>query len=828
MRIFKPRVTLRSLFAAAALFAMAAVHAQNANVVSANSSNDFVFSLNFFGAGGPTATQLNQDALSYASIRSMAFIVNGKSFALDLVVADAISGKIAVYFGDFTLGPPTAQVIWGPSQGPSPASPDGLTVDAAGNLFVVNSGKSPQLWVFAAAQTPVQAGCTPLTLYPALCQPVQIPDTYAKGQQLVETVIAPAGAGNTGHLLVLTNNPATVLDYPFTGGFTNSGRSTLITTAMFPAANTTTGGLAFWPVDNSLLITDQTTDSILRYSCCSSPMRMNDFAGSLGGNGKILFKIKTSYQATGMPGHRTAAPYAFVSEAGSVSDVLEFSGPGASPLIIDIHMGMNHPDGLAVTNAGAAGANTCTGATGCNPTGLLSHSTHSVSGGNANSPALVEEVCVVPVDNQRVAGLGCGTQLINARCPNFDTTGTMYIPGFMCSTLGSGFTVIKTRTDDGAVDQTLTDSVTQLDGGPACFPNAANRGISPASNATLAWGPGLGEGNFLTDSAHLWGPTGEIMEVTDGCGYVHGSTGTKSIWIEGLSLTLTLAQLEALVDDKYQDLETTIESPTYLANYITGGVGPLLSSGGGTSGCVPLSKTYFDFAQFEVVNSPQWIQDLTIAADLLSNGDPDTGPNPITCDSIVTKNIGQFNQPPGGTTPPFNPAGQVRSRLANQYFAINSRILGNSPNTGMPEPPAWPPLPPVAVTQPPSGFTECTNEPSGLYPPPGGCPTIVFSQPPGPPINSVPHNNTVRITWSLFGSTVLPSTSCTLDSGGGDSVFTPAVTVFPSATYNSFYSPPSNTAFQDVFFPTAGTVTYTLTCSGGPEPLSVQAVLNVT
>ena len=147
MRILKQRVTLRSLFVAAALFAMAAVHAQNANVVSANSSNDFLYSLNFFAAGGPTATLLNQDHLSFASIQSLAFIVNEAQSEVDLVVADNTTGNLAVYLGDFTLGGPTATVFWTPSQGPGPAAPNGIGFDTTGDLFVVNSGKSPVVGV---------------------------------------------------------------------------------------------------------------------------------------------------------------------------------------------------------------------------------------------------------------------------------------------------------------------------------------------------------------------------------------------------------------------------------------------------------------------------------------------------------------------------------------------------------------------------------------------------------------------------------------------------------------------------------------------------------
>src|SRR5579863_9588559 len=141
------------------------------------------------------------------------------------------------------------------------------------------------------------AACRPA--YLSLCPPLLVDSHYANGQSLVETTSVPGGLTNTGHLLVLTNSPATVLDYAFTTPFVISSRSTLLTLP----AGTTTGGLAFWPLDNSLLITNEMANSILRYSCCSAPAAMANFASNLGSGGRLLYKIKTGYQA--------GVPYAF-------------------------------------------------------------------------------------------------------------------------------------------------------------------------------------------------------------------------------------------------------------------------------------------------------------------------------------------------------------------------------------------------------------------------------------------------------------------------------------------------------------------------------------
>src|SRR5215468_3713298 len=118
------------------------------------------------------------------------------------------------------------------------------------------------------------------------------------------------------------------------------------------------------------------------------------------------------------------------------------TAPGTLLSNVDIHSGINHPEGLAVVNTcvtqpGQAG--------GCNPTGLLSHTVVPQKGHQNASPALVESVCVVPVDPRvtypgNPATWSCNGKplLVNSVCPGFDTTATqdMFIPGYMCGKSG--------------------------------------------------------------------------------------------------------------------------------------------------------------------------------------------------------------------------------------------------------------------------------------------------------------------------------------------------------------------------------------------------------
>ena len=816
----------RALFVVAGLLGIAAAQAQNINVAGANSTNDRVYSLTFGGKHGVGTTVQNTDWSSFGSIQSLAFIENPATSALDLLVADNTGGKISVYPGDFTNGPPrapsTSTVVWTASQG-GPAAPNGLSVDLAGDLYVVNtSAGKPQLWVFPAAGT---GGCAPLASYGALCAPVLVDNAFSAGQVLVETTIVPpvpsGGAANTGDLLLLTSNPATVLDYPFPA-VSNVHRSTLLSLP----AGTMPAGLAFWPLDNSLLITNQAADTILRYSCCSALVAMTPFASNLGGSGKLMYKIKTGFQ--------NGAALAFAVQAGSVADILEFgegatvSGPGA--LLATISQNINHPEGIAVTNAAAAAANTCTSAKdGCNPTGLLTHNVPATT-----APALVENICVVPQDPRvtvvnNVWSCSGVPLVVNSVCPGFDNTGNnMFIPGYFCGQSGDsassspqGFTLIKTLINDSQFNNVLVDNEATINVEPTCLPGAGN---DPTLAAVL-WGPLAGQGVFVAD-----GKTNEMLDRTDGCGSVHAGSSGGSLW--GLGLVLNPAAivpevagvppspggpLGTLGDNKYQDLETTIE--TTLVSNITPAVAAQLA---GPAGCVNLSQSFFDFAQLEGPNppqqqTPQQTQDYKIAADLLSNA------GPSTCDSIVEANLAAFTQSTN-PAPPMQPvldtAAIPRAGFAAGYFLINSRILGNAPNA---QAPAWPPNP--APSAPPSGFstlppppdTQTPCVPAGLYPPPGGCP-LLNPQP------SVVAGYPEPVAFTLYGSNNGTS-GCNLTSADGtfnNSQVNANPPIYPFAGTTTGTVPAGTPA---------GNYTYTMTCaypdSANTVSSTVQAVVNV-
>lgn len=657
------------LSAVVALAATAVVQAQSITVTAANASNDSIYNVTFNGSGGSTTATLNTDQGTLHNLVSLVFDPNTSTYQLDLLAADN-GGEIVRYPGAFGPGSASTGTVIFTAGGAGPGNPDGLSLDAAGNLFVLNSkpgaSSNPQLWVFPANS--VGGFGAPLLLDSNYGSQEVLQETLVVGT----TIVPPGGTQpvlSPGDLLVLTSNPAAVLKYSGLNGLgplTASSPTTLITLP----AGTTPGGLALWPTDNSLLITTS-RGTILQYRLTANETP-GTFASGLG-NGQ--FKIKTGIQF--------GLPYAYIANNNG-GDILEFGGP--NQLLATVTTGVQHPQGLAVTNVAYAPVTACqnTQTGGCDLLGgkVITHQVPTTLSLPGN---VIENICVVPVDPRLAQGAGtCTTGLpVSSVCAGFSSS--TVIPPSLCGASGpsgKGFALVKTQTQaystpnsfpfNGALvfnDSNLPNVLPAAPNNPVCNPPAS--GVTPL--ATLAWAPLAGEGLVVEGS--------ELLELTSGCDGSTSHSYGMSLYGIGLGLNPTATGgLAAFTAAKYTNLLATIQAQSN-AGALSAPVSPssLPPNGNFTyqlQQCVSTSQgafnkgaAYYNGAALEVLAADQNVG------------------------AVAALAVPFF---PDADFP--NPSGALRSRLQNVYFTINTRIVGNQAAAGPPPAPAAPPSPGISGT----------------------------------------------------------------------------------------------------------------------------------
>lgn len=626
---------LAAVLGTISLFTAVGAHAQALRITAANASNSAVYDVTFSGSSGSISV-LNSDANLHVSFRSLAFIANTQTGKIDLLVSDASRGEIVRYADASGAATP----VFSAAGGSGPLSPDGISVDGAGNMFVVTSAsgntKPAELWVFPRNPTlPAGAGFSA----------PQLIDRSFGGravQSLEETLIArtTSAASAAGDLLVLVGSPAAVLVYGgadiegvIAGAGPISPVRTLISSAQFPAG-VAPGGMDFWPTDSSLLITTA-TGTILRYSfTATTAIRGADFATGLG-NGK--YKVKTGVQAS--------APYAFVANNNG-GEILKFGTPpaggGANPALATVTSGVQRPQGLAASNLAARAAATCLeSAGGCDLFGNVLK--HSVSGLSTVSGYVIEDVCVVAKD-PRITQFGTctgHTLPVSQVCAGY---GNAVIPDHMCGgsgSTGAGFALIKSTTNS------LDTAKGALIANEAFAEGLLNGPNAPCPKTVLGWAPAADEGSIVEGNA--------MLELTGTCGSSSALSRGLSVWGVGLVLNEAALPGKNTTDSrvkfaltKYDALSATIALAT---------IQPAFRST--LSACIDTSRTYLDRKKYA-----------NAAAQLVS------------CDALVAANESAFS---ASTNNP-NPSGEIRGRFANLYLAISTRISGNPPLG------AWPPL----------------------------------------------------------------------------------------------------------------------------------------
>jgi hypothetical protein len=214
---------IRLVFTLAGMLGLrAALDAQDARVVAANSSNGRILEIHF---DPPGSTVLNTDAPARVGLQSLVFRDDGAA-GVHLFAADHQRGQVVFYSGAVGAG----TVVLDAATPTHPAFPDGLSLDAHDNLFGTSSAggagaeKDARVWVIrrdAACQSGCLAGGYAAAVGTldddvAITIPIGAVPTTLTLELLEETRVVPfdAGALAAGDLLVLASDPAVLLRYP--------------------------------------------------------------------------------------------------------------------------------------------------------------------------------------------------------------------------------------------------------------------------------------------------------------------------------------------------------------------------------------------------------------------------------------------------------------------------------------------------------------------------------------------------------------------------------------------------------------------------------------
>ena len=373
----------RGALALAAVLLATAAPAETLRVTAANSVGNLVYDVTSFVPPG-TISPLNTDGASHGSFSSVVLTPNLTTGTVDVLVADFTKGQIIRYTPALGATAASTTLVWS-YNGSGPINPDGLSQDAAGNLYIVSS-KPPQIWVLPASST----SSTGFASAPLLIQ-----GTFAGGSgvvQLQETAVAATAgpAWGAGDVLLLvgnknstsnqnTNNDdvylyraATITRILGGSGPVSAPDQVLISGTQFP--NREYGlGMDFWPGDsfdpNPTLLVLTTAGRILRYDFTAhDPSLVQVFASGLGGG---LAKLKVGLQLENR--------YAYVTQtlSGNTGQILQFgapTSPGTTNLIGSASQGVQSPDGLAVEPLGTATAASCATSSGCDiSSGVIPH-----------------------------------------------------------------------------------------------------------------------------------------------------------------------------------------------------------------------------------------------------------------------------------------------------------------------------------------------------------------------------------------------------------------------------------------------------------------------
>jgi hypothetical protein len=741
------RLGLGQLLTCAGLLCLvASADADQLQVTGANFSGNAVYDLGISPSSttpikpliASTTTLINNtaDEATHGGFDALVWVPNSICKSLDLIAADATKSQIVRYAGASTVAGcytptngtpsvnPTAQILFKWTKvGSGPALPNGVSVDASGNLFVVSSVGSfdskPSVWVLPF-NTSANLYCSGAA--GVYCAPVLVDNKFGGTYTvaLAETLVAGTSATtsthtvlwNAGDLLVLVGDSfdARLLVYSHAQLYTSGGlinlhalplsgpSSTPIPWAKFLAELAAPFGMDLWPANTTLgtnaAVLFTTIDGrILRFDTVQNKF-ITDFADRLGPG---LQKIRVGSYAN--------IPYAFVAqlEAKNTGQILVFGAPpasGANNPLAAVSKNVMNPVGLALTNSASQSLPTAPhGTTPCAPPnapcviaplGPELVSTITAYPGDNLSGTVVEQNCIVQVDPRVTIShgvwscssapalpIGAGTSY----CPSFPAA---VIPGSVCGhsgPTGAGFAVIE-GTATG-IDPNLNNSfITTAGNIDAVLPGATN--LECANFATtgqiplMAWGTRSDlttvEGTIAEDTngsygAALGGAAGFLTELTSTCDTSTSGSRELSIFAIGVGLSdPSQSYVYQLQDQKYGALVQTLNGAA-----ISGGVYDQL-------------YTYISNAASDVTaaQSSNFTNNINCALNQIATADSYLRNNlPAFSSNLVTTGAGGGNE---------NPAGDIDGRLANWYTVLNTMLAGNAPYASWPLPPSSVPV----------------------------------------------------------------------------------------------------------------------------------------
>jgi hypothetical protein len=676
------------------------------HVSAASATNNNVYDLTFNPPGGSSAPLgiVPLTPSSKSSVRSIVYLPNSQTGVLDLIAADFNGSSIVRY----PAAAGSAIPFWtAPAAGPK--SPDGLSVDSSGNLFVVRGDAGhPELWVFP--RDPGKA------IGAGFLAPALIDDNSATGHfgtatstRLLETLVVPGAtaAGLTpGDLLVLVND-GRVLRYSaadiksFLKNGTKPSPATVITAKQCPIGHTPTG-MAMWPADSSItnfmdssLLVATVGGSVLRFQL--TPTGSNPLNAFATGLGLSLAKIKTFTRLEG----QDIVPYA-VFDQPLRSKIYEFkgtppppssaaSGSGGCPNLkvvcnspVAVITTVSNPVGMATTDASAP-STACTTTDpnafgGCSLLGgSLQVSTTSATSPNTNA-SLLAQSCTF-TDPRVTGGPGSGqcngnTLKVSTVCSGYPDT---VIPGYLCAVGPNNTMAVMKVQEKNPLTIAPSDLVVNMDVTaegllgtpmPTCHEivsSIINSGFNAGHGITTAWAPlasevatngGSGPADYSLHPVNdQFDELGSICDAP-----VQRSPGHSLVLVgvevdpSHLSGDGSEAQLVTLADNKFARL-LTILNPN--------GSAPI-SSGAKTSltQCVSKAQSYLD----DTVNLSS------------SNRYACSARKVRECDNSL--NVSTF----GPNTNQLSAYSAVDGHLLNLFTHIYSRLGGNPAPATLPLP----------------------------------------------------------------------------------------------------------------------------------------------